>query len=161
MGEQLGFEKDRRIRREYCNKPKTDTIGGQTCHFRSEFEWRWAGSLQFLKDTKQIHDWQYESHRFPFDGVTRGPYSYLPDFLVFEKVDKAVWQECKGELDSASTSKLHRMFEQYPSDEIELVMLRLPKKGNQANRLDRIRRKQWVRRVIDASVIFRQMKGLI
>ena len=161
MGEKLGFEKDKRIRREFRNKPKTATIGGQTHYFRSEFEWGWAKYLQFLKEKKQIRDWQYECERFHFEGVTRRPYSYLPDFLVFENDGEAVWQECKGELDSQSASKLQRMFEQFPSDEIELVMQRIPKRGNQANRLDRIRRKGWVRRVIDASVIFRQMKGLI
>ena len=161
MNEKLGFEKNKRIRREFRNKAKTAMIGGKTHHFRSEFEWHWARYLQFLKDKKQIHDWQYESHRFLFEGVTRGPYSYLPDFLVFEKVDEAVWQECKGELASQSASKFQRMAEQYPQDEIELVMQRIPKKGNAANRLDRIKRKQWVRRVIDASKIFRQVKGLI
>jgi len=161
MIEKLGFEKNKRIRREFCNEPTSATIGGKVYHFRSKFECQWAKYLQFLKDKKQIHDWQYEPHRFLFTGATRGPYSYLPDFLVFENDGEAVWQECKGELDSQSASKLQRMFEQFPSDEIELVMQRIPKRGNQANRLDRIRRKGWVRRVIDASIIFRQMKGLI
>ena len=161
MIEKLGFEKNKRIRREFCNEPTSATIGGKVYHFRSKFECQWAKYLQFLKDKKQIHDWQYEPYRIYFQNCTRGPYSYLLDFLITENSGATLWQECKGELDSDAASKFRLMAEQRPQERIELVMQRIPKKGNAANRLDRIKRKQWVRRVIDASIIFRQMKGII
>lgn len=160
--EKMGFETNKRIRREFHNEPTWAQIDGQTYHFRSKFECRWAKYLQFLKERGAILDWQYEPHRFYFHNPKTAPVSYLPDFLVLETYHKTVvWQECKGLLEPRDATKFQRMAEQYPKDEIELVMQRIPKKGNAANRLDRIQRKQWVSRVIDASKIFRQCKGVI
>ena len=161
MIEKLGFEMNKRIRREYRNEPTTATIGGQTHHFRSKFEYQWAKYLQFLKDTGDIAHWLYEPHTFYFHDVRTAPVQYTPDFVVKKPDGSAVWQECKGLLESHDATKFQRMAEQYPGEILELVMQRIPKRGNAANRLDRIQRKQWVRRVIDASVIFRQVKGLI
>jgi hypothetical protein len=162
MTEQMGFERNKRLSKEYNNQRVTDTIGGQTCHFRSKLEHKWAKYLQFLKQNGHILDWQYESHRFIFKNVETAPVGYTPDFLVFQKDGTAVWQECKGHLEGRDATKFQRMAEQYPQDEIELVMIRMPKKdNNESRRLDRIKRKGWVRRVIDASAIFRQCGAII
>ncbi len=159
--EKMGFEAQRRFRKEYNNVRVTDTIGGQTCHFRSKLEAKWARYLQFLKQNGHILDWQYESHRFQFHDVETAPVGYTPDFLVFKTDGTAVWQELKGYLESQDATKYRRMHEQYPADGIELVMQRIPKKGNAANRLDLVRRKGYVSRVIDASEIFRQCGAII
>ncbi len=161
MIERMGFEQGKRFRKEYNNVRVTDTIGGQTCHYRSKLEHRWAKYLQMMQEQGHILSWQYESHRFIFHDVETAPVGYTPDFLVFNTDGTAVWQECKGFLEPRDATKYRRMHEQYPADGIELVMQRIPKKGNAANRLDLVRRKGYVSRVIDASEIFRQCKGII
>ncbi len=156
MAEMLGFEHDRRIRRKYGNEPQWATIGGKEYYFRSKFEVRWAWYLQLLKDQGHIYDWQYEKRVFVFEGVSRGPVGYAPDFLIWESIHNTnhYWQETKGMHDGQTNTKLKRMAEQYPAEIIDLVLLHIPKSGKGASRRE-IAAKFW-RRVIDGGKILRQ-----
>lgn len=157
MVEKMGFEASRRIIRVMNNKRVIETIGEQTCHFRSTFERNWAVYLQFLKEQGQIRDWYYEHNTFYFPGEKTAPVQYTPDFYVLEK-DRVYYQECKGLLEGKDVNKFRRMAKHYPNDKIELVMMHIPKKGKCVNRMEAAR--QRVVRIIDASQIFKQVKFL-
>ena len=156
----MGFEPDRRIRKEYKNRRVTATVGGQTCSFRSLFEWRWTQYLQILKDSAQIATWTYEPTTFYFYGVKSAPHKYTPDFYIkMYALDKVpnYWQECKGHHDGPTNSKLRRMAEHYPDEIMELVLQGFSKKT--AQRRDTAAR--YTRRIIDGNEILRQVRGLI
>lgn len=147
-----------RIRRQYNNKRVTAKFNGRNCYFRSQFEYKWACYLQFLKDSKIIKDWFYEPDIFIFEGERTAPVQYRPDFKLIGTDSKELYQECKGYHDGQTNSKLRRMARHYPDVVMELVLMRIPKKGKVNRR--RIAEK-YVRRIIDASKIFRQIKGIV
>ncbi len=159
--EMMGFEKDKRIVKVMRNRQSTETVGGKTCHFRSQLEYKWAQYLQFLKESNNILGWEYEPKTFDFQsrGYKKGPFVYLPDFKVVVGCGH-YWQETKGHHDGDCNSKLRRMAECYPDEIMELVLQSIPKKGGKGANRRRIAAK-YTRRIIDASVIFRQMKGVI
>jgi len=146
--------------RVYNNIRVTATVGGQKYHFRSKLEYNWAQYLDFLQSAEEIIDWSYETELFIFHGVTRAPVQYRPDFRVVENDGTAVFQECKGYHDGQTNSKLRLMAKHYPDVVMELVRQNIPKSGGKgANRL--FNAKRYVRRIIDASAIFKQLKGYI
>lgn len=147
------------IHREYNATTVQATVGFHDCSFRSKFEHKWAKYLQWLLENNQIEDWEYESRLFFFDGEERGPHKYLPDFKVTENDGTVVWQECKGYHDGATNSKFRRMAKHYPNEVCELILMRFGARGKGANRRETAER--YTRRIIDASQIFSQMKGLI
>ena len=148
----MGFETDRRIRQtKYGNKPGRAEIGGKVIYFRSKFEMRRAEYLHLLQETKEIQEWQYEPDRFAFP---QSPYVYIPDFKVTEAGGGVVYQECEGYHDGKTNSKFRAMAKYEPGVTLELVLLRIPKKGKGAAR--RQVASKYVRRIIDASLIFRQ-----
>lgn len=144
------------IHREFKNVQVHATVGFHDCCFRSKFEHKWAKYLQWLLENEQIDDWMFEQQTFHFPDETRGPHHYLPDFRVVESDGTIVWQECKGWHDGKTNAKFQRMAKHYPDEVCELVLMNL--RGN-ASRREIARR--YTRRIIDASEIFRQMKGLI
>lgn len=81
---------------------------------RSRWEANYARYLAWLKARGEIADWAYEPQTFRFDGVSRGPYSYLPDFRVVELSGKVVFHEVKGWMDAASRGRLKRFAKFYP-----------------------------------------------
>jgi len=149
------------ITRQYNNQHITATVGEKKCHFRSKLEYQWAQYLELLKIHEQIVDWDYEPEVFYFLGERTAPVQYRPDFKVIENDGTIVWQETKGYHDGKTNSKFRCMAKHYPGVVIELVLQRIPKhnKGIGANRR-RIAEK-YVRRIIDASEIFKQCKGII
>jgi len=158
----IDLKKYRRVTKVMNNRRVTATVGGQECHFRSAFEYQWALYLQFLRDKKQIMWWAYEPKVFDFTqfGYTTGPYKYRPDFLICENDKTKVYQECKGYHDGATNRKFQRTAKHYPDVVMELVLQRIPKKKSKgANR--RLNAQRYVRRIIDASEIFKQLKGFI
>ena len=159
MTVRMGFEKDKRIVKVMGNRASTETVGGKTCHFRSQFEYKWAQYLQFLKEQGQIRDWKYESKTFYFSGEKTAPVQYTPDFLVTENDGGYVWQECKGYHDGPTNTKFRRLARHCPDAVMELVLMRIPRRGKGAGRR-RIAAK-YVRRIIDASEIFKQLKGML
>ena len=81
---------------------------------RSRWEANYARYLNWLKARGDIASWEYEPQTFRFDGVTRGPYTYLPDFKVVELSGKVVFHEVKGWMDPASRNRLKRFAKFYP-----------------------------------------------
>lgn len=102
-------------------KSPTLVIGGKTYKFRSGWEAVYALYLQYLKETNQIKDWEYEIKRFIFDKIRRGTTSYLPDFKVIALDGSHTWHEIKGWLDKKSRTKLKRMRIYYPNEVVVVV----------------------------------------
>jgi hypothetical protein len=159
MTEKMGFESNKRIVKVFNNQRVTAVFSDRTYHFRSKFEYNWALYLDFLKETHEIIEWRYEPEWFYFNGEKRGATKYLPDFRVIEKLGNIVWQECKGWHEGDTNTKLRRMAKHYPDTVFDLVLMKIPKKGKSANR--RRVAEKYTRRIIDASVIFKQMKGIL
>ena len=157
----MGFEADLRIVKVMRNRPSTETVGGKTCHFRSQLEYKWAQYLQLLKEQSHIWDWLYEPHTFYFPNEKTAPVQYTPDFQVFVPDIGHFWQELKGYHDGPTNSKLRRMAKHYPDEIFELVLQRIPKKNKAKGAGRRRVAAKYTRRIIDASVIFRQMGALI
>ena len=161
----MGFEPNRnRVVRVVNAKKTTMTIGGKTYNFRSEFESVWAKYLQFLQDCEQIADWDYEPTKFDFwkFGYRNKPYEYTPDFLITNNDGTTYFQETKGYLETRDNSKYLRMSKHYPDIQIEIVMQRIPKKGKGFQNFAKLKAKSGIiRRIIDASEILKQVKGLI
>lgn len=88
---------------------------------RSRWEANYARYLVWMKNNGQIADFKYEPETFRFDGVTRGPYTYKPDFLVIEKNGNRVFHEVKGWMDPGSRSRLKRFAKFYPG--VSLVVI--------------------------------------
>ena len=156
--EKMGFEKDRRVRKQYRNRRITATVGGQTYDFKSLFEWHWAQYLQILVNSGEITGWQYEPQTFHFGDVLSAPVKYTPDFHIFGAgSDPNYWQETKGHHDGPTNSKLKRMATHYPDEIMELVLQGFSKKT--AARRDVAER--FTRRVMDGKKILRVVKGMI
>lgn len=158
--EMMGFESDKRIVKVMRNRPSTEIVGGKTCHFRSQLEWKWAQYLQFLKESGEIIEWNYEPRTFYFFNEKTAPVQYTPDFRI-DTEDSHYWQECKGYHDGQTNTKFRRMAKHFPCEKFELVLQRIPKKSKHKGASRRRIAAKYVRRIIDASEIFKQMKGVI
>ena len=101
-----------------CRRGVRDDLG---FFVRSRWEANYARYLKWLKQKGEITDWEYEPETFRFDGVTRGPYTYLPDFKVIETSGKIVFHEVKGWMDPASRNRLKRFSKFYP--DVSLVVV--------------------------------------
>ena len=156
----MGFESNKRITKVYNNQRVTATVGGKKCYFRSKFEYCWALYIQFLKDSCQIVDWDYEPKVFYFPNEKTAPVQYRPDFKVIENDGTELWQETKGHHDGKTNRKFQRMRKHYPDIVMELVLQRVPRTGSKGANRRRVAEK-YCRRIIDASAIFKQVKGLI
>jgi hypothetical protein len=96
-------------------------IGDEKKYYRSRWEANYARYLQWLKNQKEIIDWQHEPETFWFDGIKRGCMSYLPDFKVTEKNESVVYHEVKGWMDDRSVTKIKRMAKYHPT--IKLIVI--------------------------------------
>lgn len=94
---------------------------GKTFYFRSQWEVNYAKFLQFLKEHKDIKDWEFEPDTFWFETIQRGVRSYLPDFKVFENNGDIIYYEVKGWMDDKSKTKLKRMKKYYPKIKLKLI----------------------------------------
>lgn len=149
------------MRKQYPENVRriTATIGGKGYCYRSEGEFMWAQYLEFLKQSGEIKNWFYEPSKLHFKNVKFGPVQYTPDFLIYPIGDyDNYYQEFKrGYLDGSAVTKLRRMAKQYPDVIIELVMMNMPKKETHRMYIA----KKYIRRIVDASAIFRQMGSYI
>lgn len=96
-------------------------IDGEKYYFRSRWEANYGKYLAFLKQQKQIANWEHEPKTFWFEEIKRGVRSYLPDFQVFENDGTWHWIEVKGYYDSKSLTKIKRFRKYYPEEELRLV----------------------------------------
>jgi hypothetical protein len=88
---------------------------------RSRWEANYARYLNWLHARGDIAGWEYEPQTFRFEGVSRGPYTYLPDFKVTEVSGKVVFHEVKGWMDASSRNRLKRFAKFYP--DISLIVI--------------------------------------
>ena len=159
----MGFGDDKiRVQRVFRNKKCSAIIGGVEFHFDSQFERDWAKYLQFLLERGKLKAWVYHPAKFDFweFGYRKKPYEYQPDFCIWEDEDTYVYQECKGYIETKDISRIRRANKHYDAV-FDLVMQRLPKKGKRTQIIAKVSDYAFVRRVIDASKIFKQVKGMI
>ena len=96
-------------------------IDGKKIFFRSNWEYEYALFLQWLKEQKQIEDWEHEPQTFWFEKIKRGVRSYMPDFKVTENDGSHYWVEVKGYMDARSQTKLKRFERYYPAERLILI----------------------------------------
>ena len=89
--------------------------------FRSSWEANYARYLNWLVRKKQLLRWEYEPKTFRFEGVTRGPYTYTPDFCLYTVDGGVVYHEVKGWMDGPSKSRIARFRKFFP--DINLVII--------------------------------------
>lgn len=102
----------------------TAIIGGKEINYRSGWEYNYCLYLQWLKEQKQIKDWEHEPQRYHFIDTKVNPpraygNGYLPDFKVIRNNGTFYLVEIKGQ--KQGKMKLKRMKRWYPDIEIELV----------------------------------------
>ena len=102
-----------------CKRGRRGDLGGM--FFRSSWEANYARYLKWLKSIGEIAGWEHEPDNFRFEGVKRGPYTYLPDFKVIECDGSVAYHEVKGWMDAKSRSKIKRMKKFFPN--IRLVVI--------------------------------------
>lgn len=155
----MGFEKICRVVKVMNNQRVTAWVGGKKCYFRSILEYKWARYLQFLKESQQIRDWQFEPKTFYFRNVKTKPVQYKPDFRITDNNGSSFFQETKGHHDGDTNSKFRRMSQQYPDVVMELVLENIPQNGKGVNK--RQTAAKYVRRIINAREIFSQTKNFV
>ena len=96
-------------------------IGGKRNYYRSGWEANYAYYLEWLKQKKQIVDWEHEPDTFWFILIKRGVRSYLPDFKVTNVDGGIEYHEVKGRMDAKSATKIKRMKKYHPK--IKLVVI--------------------------------------
>ena len=107
---------------QYSNaKNGVVTIGGKTFFARSSWEANCASYFQFLKESGEIKDWQYEPKTFWFEKIKRGVRSYKPDFLITRNDGSEYYEEVKGYMDKKSATKIKRMRIYYPDISISVL----------------------------------------
>lgn len=98
---------------------KRDDLGG--LFVRSAWEANYARYLNWLVEQGEIEGWEYEADTFIFHGVTRGAYSYTPDFKVTNRGGSVEYHEVKGWMDGKSKTRLKRMTKFYPDVKVIVI----------------------------------------
>lgn len=96
-------------------------IGGKRNYYRSRWEANYARYLQWLKEQRQIADWEHEPETFWFEAIRRGVRSYLPDFRVTENDQSSALHEVKGWMDARSKTTIRRMAKYHPQEKLIVV----------------------------------------
>jgi len=139
----MGFEKNKRFRREYRNIPVEAMVDGKRIRFKSKLEYRWAQYLDFLKSIGEIKDFFYEFHTFrgfKSDRVKQ----YTPDFLVRTNDNSFEYYETKGMLEKYDLDKFKLLFDERPYVKLIIVFWSPPKISvNKKAKLER-----WTQRII-------------
>lgn len=99
------------------------TIGGKTYKLKSLYEINYCHYLEFLKQNKEIKDWEYEPRvfSFPKDAYRASPFYYCPDFKVTTKTGKETYTEVKGWMCPESKKKIKRFRKHYPDLPLTVV----------------------------------------
>jgi hypothetical protein len=109
------------IVRRVISTQRWRTICGRRLYFRSNWEYRYALYLQYLKDQGKIKEWEHEPRTFWFEAIKRGVRSYLPDFKVTSLDDTHFWVEVKGYMDAKSNTKIKRFKKYYPDEKLVVM----------------------------------------
>lgn len=105
----------------YRSKRGWIEIGGKKIFMKSIWERNYARYLQWLKEHKQIKDWEYEPKVFLFEKIQFGNRTYKPDFKVTENNNSYHWDEVKGWMDDKSRVKLKRMAKYFPEEKVNII----------------------------------------
>lgn len=92
-------------------------IGDRNIYLRSEWEYKFACYLNFLRKQKQIKDWGYEQQIFEFP-IKHGTTRYLPDFKILNNDGTHEWAEVKGYLTSKANTQIKRFRKYYPKEKL-------------------------------------------
>jgi hypothetical protein len=111
------INKDRNVYSR-CRRGVREDLG---IFVRSRWEANYARYLKWLEARGDIAAWEYEPLTFRFEGVSRGPYTYKPDFKVVETDGTVAFHEVKGWMDSASRGKLKRFAKFYPAQKLVVI----------------------------------------
>jgi hypothetical protein len=79
-----------------------------------------ARYFEWLKNLREIIDWEHEPETFWFEKIKRGVRSYLPDFRVAQN-SGVVYYEVKGYMDARSKTKIKRMAKYYPNVKLLVI----------------------------------------
>jgi hypothetical protein len=101
-----------------CHRGRREDLG---FFVRSRWEANYARYLKWLHGRGDIAAWEYEPVTFRFEGVSRGPYAYTPDFRVVERDGTEVFHEVKGWMDPASRGKLKRFAKFHPGRKLAVI----------------------------------------
>jgi hypothetical protein len=96
-------------------------IGDKRIFARSRWEANYARYLEWLKQQKQITEWEHEPETFWFEAIKRGCRSYTPDFRVQLLNGCVEFHEVKGWMDDRSRTKLKRMGIYHPNVRMVLI----------------------------------------
>ena len=96
-------------------------IAGKNHFYRSSWEANFAAYLEFLKENKEITEWEYEPETFWFEKIKRGVRSYMPDFKITNTDGSTFFYEVKGWMDDKSKTKLNRMRIYHPTIRIQVI----------------------------------------
>ena len=96
-------------------------IGGKRLFLRSNWEANYAKYLEWLKEKKEIQNWEYEADVFFFEKIKSGTTSYRPDFKIFNKNGSVEYHEIKGWMTPRSKTQLKRMKKYHPNIKLVLV----------------------------------------
>ena len=98
-----------------------DFGNGKRYYMLSTWERNVARYFEFLKNQKNIKEWEYEPQRFFFEKISFGHRTYLPDFRITNNDSYQYYIEVKGWMDAASKTKLRRMKKYFPNIEIQII----------------------------------------
>ncbi len=127
MVEMMGFEKDKRLAKQYNNQWVYATINGKDYQFRSKSEHKVALYLETLRIGKYIKGWAYEQTTFSFPSEADPVRTWLIDFDVLENDGKFYYIEFKGIVEPDTKRKLSLLSQYRP--EVRVVMICSDKKG--------------------------------
>ena len=114
--ERMGFEKNKRLVKNYNNVRTVAEVGGKQCKFRSKLEYKVAQYLQMLKVSGHIKDWDFEMMNFEFPDD-----KWLIDFTVRNNDDTISYIEAKGRIEGRDRKKLRLVAKYYPQVIIDYV----------------------------------------
>lgn len=97
------------------------SINGKDYYFKSQWEYRYALYLEFLRLHESILSWEYEPKTFWFKSIKRGCNNYKPDFRIIEKDNTHFWVEVKGYMDAKSKTKIKRFKKYFPEEKLLLI----------------------------------------
>lgn len=146
MTEMMGFEKNKRFKKNYNNKPETATVGDKTCRFRSQGEIKLARYFELLKYTGHIKDWAYEQTRFVFPDS-----SYLVDFDILNNDGTFEYYEYKGHYETDTRKKIILLNKYRPEVKLSLVF---------AKKADAKKVSRKIASMLNRVCIFQGIKGL-
>ena len=134
------------------------TANGRVIKFRSKLEAKWSRYLDLLIRDGEIKYYDYEPFYFEFPEIRHGVTRYKPDFKIYLPDGSVRWEELKGCLNPKSLTRIRRFAKYYPFEKLHLIFDGVPDRRIRSKKRIAIEKiAPFVSRIVDASVIFRQL----